>query len=260
MENIMVVTAKPCQGSENKTKIYRDGLITEVDAAYYNQNQSVFLVDLRVVIPDSVVICGRTLSPKINATVPSGTEYKYYSTMVNITFPSEALYDTLYLNTNYALTPGGNEIFTIGTRTVPLNKVLAVSLNPRKEYPRARNLGVYRVAGRGYTYLGGEWVNGRINFNTREFGDFMILQDSIAPTIRPVFVNSASARFKINDTLSGIDHFEASINGEWVLMHYDNKNSVIWSELLTKKPMRGLFELTVTDNAGNKSTFKQKIP
>jgi hypothetical protein len=260
MENIMVITAKPCLGTESKAKIYRDGLIKEVAADYYNQNQAVYLIDLRKVIPDSIVVCDRTLSPKINATVPSGSEYKYYSTMANITFPADALYDTLYLNTNYTLTPGGNEIFTIGTRTVPLNKLLSVSLNPRKEYPRARNLAVYRVAGRGYTYLGGEWENGRINFNTREFGEFMILQDSIAPTIRPVFVNSASARFKIKDNLSGVDHFEALLNGEWILMHYDNKNSVIWSETLTKKPMRGMFELTVTDNAGNKSTFKQKIP
>jgi len=89
----------------------------------------------------------------------------------------------------------------------------------------------------------------------------MVLQDSIAPTIKPVFVNSSSARFKIKDNLSGISLYEATVNGEWVLMHYDNKNGVIWTESLNKSaPMRGLFELTVTDNAGNKSTFKQKIP
>jgi len=89
----------------------------------------------------------------------------------------------------------------------------------------------------------------------------MVLQDSIAPTIKPVFVNSTSARFKIKDNLSGISVYEATVNGEWVLMHYDNKNGVIWTETLNKSvPMRGLFQLTVTDNAGNKSTFKQKIP
>jgi hypothetical protein len=79
--------------------------------------------------------------------------------------------------------------------------------------------------------------------------------------ITPVYVNSSSARFKIRDYLSGISDYQATINGEWVLMHYDNKNSVIWSEQLNKKiPMKGLFELTVTDRAGNKSTFTQKIP
>lgn len=135
-----------------------------------------------------------------------------------------------------------------------------VSLKTRKTYPQQPNIGVYRVAGRSYTYLGAEWVNDRVNFYTREFGDFMILQDSIPPTIKQVFVNSSSARFKIKDNLSGIAYYEANVNGEWVLMHYDNKNGVIWSERLNKKiPMKGLFELTVTDKAGNKSTFKQKI-
>lgn len=261
MENTMIVTAKPCLASGNKAKIFRDGLVREVEPDYYNQNQAVFLIDLRKQIPDSVTFCDKSVMPKINATVPSGTEYKFYGNLMDITFPADALYDTLYLHTNYTLTPGGNEIYTIGTRTVPLNKTILVSLKPRKNYPRERNLGVYRVAGRGYTHLGGEWMNDRINFHTREFGEFMILQDSTPPTIRPVFVNSSSARFKIRDNLSGIDRFEATLNGQWVLMHYDNKNAVIWSESLNKKiPMKGLFQLTVTDNAGNTATFKQKIP
>ena len=89
----------------------------------------------------------------------------------------------------------------------------------------------------------------------------MILQDSTPPSIRSVFVNGSSARFKIRDNLSRIASYEATINGEWVLMHYDNKNAVIWTERLNKKiPLRGLFELKVTDKAGNTSTFKQKIP
>ncbi|WP_276372351.1 M23 family metallopeptidase [Chryseolinea sp. H1M3-3] len=260
VENILMITAKPCAAG-NKAKIHRDGIVKEIEPDYYNQNQAVYLIDLRSTIPDSVTLCDKSFLPKINATVPSGTEYKFYGNIMDITFPGDAIYDTLYLHTNYTLTPGGNEIYTIGTRTVPLNKSILVSLKTRKEYPRERNLSVYRVAGRGYTYLGGEWENDRINFHTREFGDFMILQDSTPPTIRPVFVNSSSARFKIKDNLSGIDRFEATLNEEWVLMHYDNKNAVIWSETLNKKiPMRGVFELKVTDNAGNTSTFKQKIP
>jgi hypothetical protein len=259
MENIMMVTTKSCPTS--KARIFRDGISTEVEPDYFNQNQAVYLIDLRKTIPDSILVCERSLLPKINATVSSGTEYKFYGNLMDITFSRDAIYDTVYLNTNYTLTPGGYEIYTVGNRAVPLNKTISVSLKPRKSYPKQVNMGVYRVAGKGYTYLGGDWVNDRINFNTREFGDFMILQDSLAPTIKPVFVNSSSARFKIKDGLSGISIYEATVNGQWVLMHYDNKNGVIWTERLNKQvPMKGLFELTVTDNAGNKSTFRQQIP
>jgi hypothetical protein len=259
-ENIMVVTAKPCALSNNKATLFLDGLIREVEPDYYNKNQAVYLIDLRKIIPDSIVVCEKTFLPRINATVPSGTEYKFYGNLMDITFPHDALYDTVYLNTNHTVTPGGFEVYTIGGRTIPLNKSLSVSLKPRQEYPRERNLAIYRVVGKSYTYLGGEWINDRVNFHTREFGNFMILQDSIPPTIKQVFLNSSSARFKISDNLSGIENYEAMINGEWLLMHYDNKNGVIWSERLNQKnPLKGLFELTVTDRAGNKSTFKQKI-
>ncbi len=259
-ENTMVVTAKPCTATSNKARIYLNGISTEVEPDYLNANQSVYLIDLRKTIPDSISVCDKWIAPKIKATVPSGTEYKFYSSLMDITFPLDAIYDTLYLNTNYTVTPTGKEIYTIGTRTVPLNKSFVVSLKTLKKYPQESNVAVYRIAGKGFTYVGGEWINDRVTFHSREFGDFMILQDSIPPTIKQVFINGSSARFKIKDNLSGIAYYEANINGEWVLMHYDNKNGVIWSENLNKKiPMKGLFELAVTDNAGNKTTFKQKI-
>ena len=262
IENTMVVTTKPCAMlSGNKARIFLDGMSREVEPNYFNQNQAVYLIDLRKTIPDSIVVCEKSFLPKINATVPSGTAYKFYGNLMDVTFSQDAIYDTVYLSTNYTLTPAGYEIYTIGNKSVPLNKTISVSLKPRMSYPKQPNMAVYRVNGKGNTYLGGDWVNDRINFNTREFGDFMVLQDSIAPTIKPVFVNSSSARFKIKDVLSGISVYEATVNGAWVLMHYDNKNGVIWTESLNKSvPMRGLFELTVTDKAGNKSTFKQKIP
>jgi hypothetical protein len=232
-----------------------------VSPDYSNANQAVYLIDLRKTIPDSILVCEKTFLPKINATVPSGTPYKFYGNLMDITFPQNSIYDTLYLNTDFNLTAQGDEVYTIGTRTFPLNKSIMVSLKPKVNYPNERNIGVYRVSGRSHTYLGGEWVNDRINFHTREFGDFMIIRDSVPPVITPVYTNSSSARFKIRDYLSGISDYQATINGEWVLMHYDNKNSVIWSEQFNKKiPMKGLFELTVTDRAGNKSTFAKKIP
>lgn len=111
-----------------------------------------------------------------------------------------------------------------------------------------------------FAYIGGNWVNERIQFFTREFGDFTILSDIDPPTIKPVYVNGQSARFKIRDNLSGISSYEANLNGEWVLMHYDNKMATIWNERLDKsKPMKGVFELVVTDNAGNKSKYTQTI-
>jgi len=259
-ENTIQIVAKPCAASANNATVYTKGVAHELAPAYFNANRSIYLLDLRKGLPDSIRVCDQAIATKLKATVPSASEYKYYGDNFDIEFPVNALYDTLYLSTDYAKDAAGRELFSIGTRTVPLNKSINVSLKTQQEYANQKNIGVYRTAGRGYTYLGGEWVNGRMNFSTREFGDFTILKDTDAPSIRVMSINSGGARFKIKDVLSGIDKFEANINGQWLLMDYDAKSSTIWSERLDNKvPLKGMFELKVTDNAGNIATYRHKI-
>lgn len=259
-ENTMMVIGKPCNASNNMATIFANGTSFEVSADYYNANRAVYLVDLRRLVPDSISICGKTVAPNISISVPSGTDYKYYGELMDVEFPVNAIYDTLYLNTDYSI-KGKQEVFTIGTRTVPLHKSINISLKPTFEYPARPNVGVYRVSGKSYTYVGkGEWNHGRLNFSTREFGEFTILLDSIAPKITPLSINSQAARFKIKDELSGIDKIEAYVDGKWILMAYDSKSNTIWSRLLKPEDtLRGNFELIITDNAGNKSRFSKKI-
>lgn len=258
-ENTMMVISKPCTPSAKAT-IYTNGQSMEIDPEYYNVNRSVYLIDLRKLIPDSISVCGKSVTPKINISVPSGTEYKYYGEMMDILFPLNAIYDTLYLNTDYQLDKVGNEIFTIGQRTIPIHKSISVSLKPTRVYSHEKDIAVYRVAGKSFSYVGGEWINGRMTFNTRDFGDFTILKDATGPKITPISVTGQSARFKIKDELSGIATFEATINGQWLLMAYDSKSNTIWSKSLNPSvPLKGNFELVVTDNAGNKTRYSKKI-
>ncbi len=260
-ENIMMVTAKPCKETGNKAIVYSKDTATSIEPDYFNYNREVYLIDLRKTIPDSVVVCGKSVTPNIKLPIPSGTQYSFYSDVMDLNFPMNALYDTLYLNTNYKIQKSGSEVFTIGLPTIPLSKTIGVSLKPSREYPHEKNIGIYRIVGKsGFAYIGGDWINERVHFNTRDFGDFTILKDTIPPAIKLVYLNGQSARFKIRDNLSGISSFEANLNGDWVLLHYDNKNATIWTERFDKSiPLKGDFKLVVTDNAGNKSTYTQKI-
>ena len=135
-----------------------------------------------------------------------------------------------------------------------------ISLRPQNNYVFNRQTAIYRAEGNRYTYLGGDWSNGKVKFSTREFGDFVILQDSVPPTVTKVYCNNSSVRFRMRDGLSGIAYFEANINGKWLLMNYDYKTGIIQSDRLDKsQPLKGDFELKVVDNAGNEKIFKQKI-
>ncbi len=260
LENVMMVSATPCEESNNAL-VYMGNSSFDLEPAYAHSGRAVYLLDLRRAIPDSIVVCGNTLTPDIKAAVPSNREYSYYSDLVDIRFPASALYDTVYLNISHKTTETGNQVYTIGPENMPLNQSISVFLRPLDVNQWDSKLAVYHVDGASQTYLGGRWENGGIHFSTREFGDFMIMRDTVAPAIRPLSVNRTVARFRIGDDLSGIAKFEANLNGKWVLMLYDGKTNTIWSEKLNKaEPLRGSFTLEVTDLAGNKSTYTTEIP
>jgi Peptidase family M23 len=258
-ENILKLSVKSCLQGNGEIALWQSGKSTMIPYSYKGKNQFVYLVDLRQYLPDSVTTCNTSIKYSLQDRIPSETNYTYYSDLVDIEFPERSLYDTLFLSVAYDSLKG-KESFKIGSRLVPLHQSVSITLKPILNYTVTPDLGVYRKEGNSYSYLKGEWRNNRVSFNTREFGEFVIQRDTIAPTITSVSVNSTSARLKIRDNLSGISSFEANINGEWLLMVYDYKTGYLKSEKLDKtKPLKGDFELKVVDNAGNEKIYKQTI-
>lgn len=260
--NVLRLTSKPMPGPEQKAFLYTSDSVIQMAPTYHNETSTVYLIDLRTIMPDSVVVNDKTYITHFRSQIPPDTDYKYYSDRLNITFPANALYDTLYLTSSFRSDPENDtEIFALGDSDIPLLASISVAYKPEKFFLRSKQIGIYRISGKGRIYLGGAFTNGRISFQTRDFGEFTILTDSVAPSIRPLSINSNTVRFRISDQLSGIDSYEATIDGEWLLMHYDAKTGSIWSERLDKsQPLKGDFVLTVVDNAGNKEVYTHNIP
>ncbi len=258
-ENILKLSVKTCLKANSEIEIWQRGQAVSFSPAYQGKYQSVYLVDLRQFLPDSISTCQGTINYSFQDRIPSETDYNYYSNLTDIEFPNHALYDTTFLAISYD-TMKAEESFRIGSRLVPLHQPILITLKPHEIYSPTRDLGVYRKEGNSYSYLPAEWKNNRVTFSSREFGEFVIQKDTVPPTITSVSVNATNARLKIRDNLSGISYFEANINGEWLLMVYDYKTGYLKSEKLDKtKPLKGDFELKVVDNAGNEKIYKQKI-
>ncbi len=258
LENTLVISAQGCL-EKKSLSVFTKGIKSEINPAYFNPSKAVYLIDLQKSLPDSVQSCSGSLAFQFKDVVPSRTEYTYYSDLVEIKFQEDALYDTLFLNVN-VIQDEGREVYTIGSNVTPLHKTVDITLRPQKDYEVNRKTGIYRADGDRYTYIGGDWSNGKVKFSTRELGNFVVLQDSVPPAVTKVYCHNSSARFRIRDGLSGIAYFEANINGKWLLMNYDYKTGIIQSDRLDKsQPLKGDFELKVVDNAGNEKLFKQKI-
>jgi hypothetical protein len=116
-----------------------------------------------------------------------------------------------------------------------------------------------RSANGARSFVGGTWQGNRIQFKTRNFGSFVLAEDAVKPSISPIRVTSQGMRFTIKDNLSGIKSFEALVNGEWILMRYEHKQAVIWSEPLEGSLGKGPVILRVTDQAGNVAEWKGNL-
>lgn len=256
LENVMEVSSQREVG--DSALVYYKNSLNVLKPTYYNKHQNIFLIDLRKVLPDSIKVGNQILITNYEDIIPSTIPYKYYSDLVDINFAKSTLYDTVFLRVVYN-NNNGREVFSIGDSIYPLNRNMSITLKPKAEY--SEKFAVYRVAGKYYQYIGGDWSNGRITFSTRDFGDFILMEDTNAPSINSMAVNGAAARFKIRDDLSGIAYYEASINGEWLLMNYDYKTNMIWAERSnSKKPLKGDLSVKVVDNAGNENIYQEKIP
>jgi hypothetical protein len=259
-ENTLVLSSKACPSKNAIAKVFSKNKTEELTPAYSSPAKHVYLIDLRKTFPDSIQTCSGSAKFNFKDIVPSGTDYDYYSDLLDIKFKNGNLYDTLYLNTNYELVKD-REKFIIGSLTTPLHNTVSVLLKPKYQYDMDGKTAVYHIEGKRFEYVGGEWANGRVQFNTHELGEFTLLADTIAPTIGRINCNGNSARFRIFDTLSGIASYQANINGEWLLMKYDYKSGIVQSEKLDKKILlKGDFELKVMDRAGNEKIYKQVIP
>ncbi len=259
LENTLIISSQLCPAMTSHTlNLFYKHENQEVEPSYGNKFRDVYLLDLRKALPDSVTTCAGTLRFNFKDEVPSGTEYKFYNDLADIQFQESSLYDTLFLNVS-RIEKDSAEVFSIGSRMVPLFKPLEILLKPKGKYPDNGKTAVYRV-GNGNSYIGGKWLNDRIHFSTRELGDFKILEDTIPPSITRISINGSSTRLRIRDGLSGISYFEANLNGEWLLMNYDYKSGILQSEKLDKKKnLKGDFQLKVVDQSGNERIFKQKI-
>jgi hypothetical protein len=185
---------------------------------------------------------------------------------ISLNLPENALYDNL--NFEYrksaplknAITPTHH----IHNEYVPVNVnySLSIKIDSLPIDIRRKALIVHFDEKGGSTPIGGDLREGWLNCNPKVFGAFAVLLDTIAPKITALKtpkhgIALSDIRFKITDDLSGIKSYRGSINGAWVLMEYDPKQSLLF-HVFEKElaPGKHVFNLEVKDQRGNTSEFE----
>ncbi|WP_460948613.1 M23 family metallopeptidase [Spirosoma daeguense] len=251
-ENVLKLAVKNVSTvNPPKAKLITGRNVTEQSVSYIRNNQAIYLIDLRYVLPDSVQFGRSVVRTNLKKRIFPGRKETIIDGNNRIEFGERTLFDTLHLAMR--LLPGGG--LEINQPTIPLNDYLTVQHTPT--YPIAIDTArtkAYWTSGGRASFLGGTWNKGRIEFKTRSLGRFQLLTDANPPTVQILSATPAGITARIRDDLSGIADFRALVNGEWVLMQYDYKRALLWSD---KFDPEELFEIgdeilvQVKDRSGN---------
>jgi hypothetical protein len=214
---------------------------------------------LRFGIPSKIDLCSEILIPDLIGHFPVGKEHLHAIDKLKIRTEENSLLEDLYLRVSLS-GPSNAPVIRLQETTEYLWNPIELTWDVSEYTGDKSRSHVYQRSPNGSrSFVGGEWEGGQIRFKTRNFGSFVLAVDDVKPTITPIRVNGQGMRFTIKDNLSGIKDFEAFVDGKWVLMRYEHKQAVIWSETLDKQPLQGAVLLKVTDMAGNDAEWRGTI-
>ena len=244
--------------SSNPAATVHFGLWSTFLEPYLALDDYYYVWDLRIGIPDSILHGGARLDPKIVEMIPSNTPYQVVTRDFNLVTRSRSLFDTLYLRFEKKIEiENSRELFIFHNQGDPIRNSVHLTLKPQLSYDS--RTGVYYRTGRSLRF-----VNSRLNasgfysLKTRRLRTFTLLADSIPPSIRAVVLERRRIKMKITDNLSGIKSFRATLDGNFLLMRYEPKQSSLEAILRNRdgEGYRGLFNVVVKDNQENISTFQ----
>ncbi len=177
-------------------------------------------------------------------------------------FPANTFYKDFYIDLKK-----GKDTVTIHDNSVAAHRNFTISFDVSK-YPQKerKQLFIARLNDRKQPIHSRTFKrDGAFTTRTRSFGTYILAKDTIAPNIKPKnfkekqwLSNYSYLSLEISDDLSGISTYNATLNGEWILMEYEPKTRTItynFDDKILDKTQCGL-KVVVTDNVGNSSTFK----
>ena len=220
--------------------------------AHYKEvdNTYLYLWNIKNGYPDSAIVCVKKYLFNFKRSIPSNSASNYSDEDLSIEFPKYSLFDTLYLSySKFTNIERKTEYFNFEHYDQPIRKSITLKIKPKLKYDQKHSF-LYTVDGESnLNFAGGTWANNQIVLQTRDLVTYTIALDTIPPEISHLKSEPGKLKFKIQDKMSGINNYEARLNEKWVLMNFDEKYGILWSE--DGLNISGHFILKISDNSEN---------
>ena len=226
---------------------------------------------------------GKSASPSVNPRKSPPQHVRVYpkgglvsnSADFRAVFNDRCLYDTA--DVKFILHPAGNAyspLLELGSVYIPLHSGVELQFKPKVPKTELKEkLFIGRKDGKSYDALNSSWDGDWLIAKTKEFGDFQVLIDTIAPVITYLperkripktnrykevpIEESKSVRLRLYDPIGGGFSWQAYLNQDWMLMKPSSRTNE-WYYDLPSDLRSGAHVISVlaTDAFGNVSTFE----
>jgi len=151
----------------------------------------------------------------------------------------------------------------------PIQKYCELLIKPDKDVPfkDKDKLTIVEINKGKISDCGGVWHKGYVKTEVRSFGVYAVWIDKTAPIISPINITNnkniskqKTIKIKVTDNLTGLAEYNAFLNGEWIIMGYDEKHN-LFSYSFDEKLKKGKneFRLVVSDEKKNTSEYKATL-
>jgi hypothetical protein len=189
-------------------------------------------------------------------------EHNYSKENISVYIPENTFYDNFYLNFEV-----NDNVLTLHNESIPVHKNITITFDDVQGFTeeQLQKSFIASVSGPSLRYNKSYRKGNTFKTYTKNLGKFKIAQDSISPRIYNVnfiegknIISQETLSVFISDNLSGIDSYNAYLNGEWILMEYDYKTKKLIHQLSDGKFKEGRndFKVIVVDNMQNSTTFE----
>jgi hypothetical protein len=161
-----------------------------------------------------------------------------------------------------------NDTLKLHTALIPLQKSISINFDIskyKKEDKTRLFIGSVSRYGNKLYYSPTKKRGNTLSTRTKYLGSYSLGIDSENPEIKAInfknkswISNNKYLKVKINDKVSGIKNYRATLNERWILMEYDTKTQLLTYDFEDQTITETVnnFKIIVTDNVGNSSTFE----
>lgn len=258
----------------NRLSIYRqkvnNGIITIKDGAActvllkardFQNNES--MIQIPVIGKKQPVLYKKEI-PLTGTYLEAGAENRYDLGAVSVNFPPHTFYHNFYID----LKDNGDGTYHIHHKGIPARNYFTLRFDVSHLSPEERKKSfIARLNDDNKpVYVSTEKNGNAFTASTKNLGTYTLAEDHEPPSVRPKnfknnqwLSNYTQLALEIEDNMSGIKDYRATVNGEWILTEYEPKTRTLvynFSDGIVKKGPKYLLEVVVTDNVGNITTFK----